>query len=165
MKSATKAKARSGNLGGPEFSSRRCYGEQVVASGTTIVKPGCGVVVAKPDANGPNVGPARLLTRAPTPQVLVAVSAEAGTTNATDKPSTSEAMMIRRLYICTLPLFQPTAAVWAEGTYSRGCRQPAVRQPTLPRVRLESAKGVGRFNGIAPHFRPNGRELLGAFKN
>ena len=85
-----------------------CYCEQVVASGTTMVRPGLGVVVAKPEASGPNVGPARLLTRVPAPQVVVAVSAEAGTANATDKPKTSEAMIIRRLYICTLLPFGPT---------------------------------------------------------
>jgi hypothetical protein len=68
----------------------------VVASGTTIVRPGWGVVVAKPEANGPNAGPAMLLISVPTPQVVVAVPAEAGTAKAIDKPSTTEAM-IRRL--------------------------------------------------------------------
>jgi hypothetical protein len=33
-----------------------------------------GVVIAKPDAKGPNVGPARLLTTVPAPQVVVALS-------------------------------------------------------------------------------------------
>jgi hypothetical protein len=65
-----------------------------------MVRPGCGVVVAKPEANDPNVGPARLLTSVPAPQVVVAVSAEAGTARAIDNPSTAEAM-IRRLRIST----------------------------------------------------------------
>ena len=70
----------------------------MVASGTTIVKPGWGVVVAKPEAKGPNAGPARLLTSVPAPQVVVAVSAEAGTAKAIDNPRTTEAI-IRRLRI------------------------------------------------------------------
>ena len=97
-------------------SSRVGYGEQVVASGTTIVRPGWGVVVAKPEANGPNAGPARLLISVPTPQVVVAVPAEAGTAKAIDKPSTTGAM-IRRLRICTLLPFARTGyPPWSDGT-------------------------------------------------
>ncbi len=67
-------------------------GTGVIASGTTMVRPGTGVVVAKPEA------------RAPKPQVVVAVSAEAGTANTTERENTTKPMRINRLYILHTPV-------------------------------------------------------------